>query len=133
MDLDEQRSSKPLYIICIAFGIGFGIYCAPAALTTWNKYIGVISPSLNVMRIMLAILGLIVGCFIAYKLRNRYCTSSIGGVYLSLSVLLTLVAMIFAIVILILVVYLFIGALVFAVLLLAFLAYSIHNWVYGKD
>ena len=81
----------PLYIVCILFGIILGLFLAPAALQSWNNQVG-IGMNLPVMCVIMAIEGLILGFYIAYRREDRYCMASSGFFSLIVSIIWIIVA-----------------------------------------
>lgn len=86
--MNRKRSSKSLFLISIAIGTGFGIYMAPSALEVWENIVDTLIPSLTLVRVIMAIIGFVVGIYIAGKMQERYYTASTGIPYLFLSAVL---------------------------------------------
>ena len=86
--LNRKRSAKPLFLISIAIGTGFGIYMAPSALEVWENIVDTLIPSLTLVRVIMAIIGFVVGVYIAGKMQERYYAASTGIPYLFLSAVL---------------------------------------------
>lgn len=118
---------KWLYIISIAFGIGFGLFCAPSFLPVWNKHVAYISPNLPVMCVIMAVVGIVAGFFVACKLENRYLAASSGFPYILLSLILIVIAVFLITAIVIIIVSIAVLAIVFGVFLFAVVIYSIFR------
>ncbi|HIT08658.1 MAG TPA: hypothetical protein IAB55_06200 [Candidatus Merdivicinus faecavium] len=86
--LNRKRSAKPLFLVSMAIGTGFGIYMAPSALEVWENIADTLIPSLTLVRVIMAIIGFVVGVYIAGKMQERYYTASTGIPYLLLSAVL---------------------------------------------